>query len=166
MQEETDYNEATHTALRNELVLSEIFKFFGTKTLLCCSSVNKLWKNQARTYIRDHRKCTILIQLNSASSAGNHRQMIRKLNGTIGRMGIVPFNSVKLIVKPYAHGPDTRLRSSRNAENQSESLARVKTQWETLLSKIHVNHLSIYWDPGVPGCPATALIYLLLTGER
>ena len=47
-------------ALSNPLVLQNIFKFLPTNFLLSsCSLVSKLWNSEARSFIRDNRKCTI-----------------------------------------------------------------------------------------------------------
>ena len=47
-------------ALQNSLILYKIFKDFPTSFLLnSCSLVCKNWNSQARTFIRDNRKCTI-----------------------------------------------------------------------------------------------------------
>ena len=162
MKQNTDSSPAAHTALRNELVLLEIFKHLTTKTLFCCSLVNKHWKNQVRTYMRDHRKCTIVIQLDSGSCAANHRQMIRKLNEDFGRVEVVPYNSVNIVVEPHRHGPETRQRCSRNSESQPEDLENIKVQWKDLFAKIHLKFLSISWNKEVLDCPATSVIYLLL----
>ena len=47
-------------ALRVEVILREIFKYLSAKVLLIpCSLVNKFWKKEARTFIRDYQNCRI-----------------------------------------------------------------------------------------------------------
>ena len=42
-------------ALRNELILQQVFKFLPLESLLIASQLNKFWLAESRTYIRDHR---------------------------------------------------------------------------------------------------------------
>ena len=49
-------------ALRNELILQNIFKFLPLESLMTVSRINKFWNHEARTYLRDHRTCTVYIK--------------------------------------------------------------------------------------------------------
>ena len=80
-------------ALGNHLILRRIFQHLPTGFLLSsCSLVNKSWNNEARTFIRDYRKCTVGI-------TGKTDEFLKHLDQFCGQIAdngrIVPFNSFK-----------------------------------------------------------------------
>ena len=85
-------------ALRNPIILENIFKYFSTSSLLsACSLVNKTWNREARIFIRNHRKCTAR---NPDQYSPNTCKLLQDLGDlcrhmrTYGRE--VPFNSLKV----------------------------------------------------------------------
>ena len=64
-----DNDRPCEQALTNSLVLENVFKCLPTEFLLStCSLVNKFWNNEARTFVRDHRKCTVAAAHRRAAS--------------------------------------------------------------------------------------------------
>ena len=82
---------------QNPIILSHIFQFFPTSSLLKrYSLVNKFWNKEVRTFVRDHRKCSAL----RPTSVENECEFLQKLDELCclitehGR--VIPYNSLKL----------------------------------------------------------------------
>ena len=88
----------TDEVLQNGLILQAIFKNLPTRFLLnSCSLVCKNWKSEARTFIRDNRKCTIAtrpLRRFPCSILKGFDGMCRKMTRA-GR--VAPFNSFVVI---------------------------------------------------------------------
>ena len=83
-------------ALRNPLILHQIFKFFKTGFLLSsCSLVDATWNREARSFIRDNRECTAKFRKETClcsfiSGLNELCESTRKCNR------IVPLNKLKI----------------------------------------------------------------------
>ena len=142
---ETDGNtmSAVLTALRNELIVDKLFQFLPLKSLLCCSEVCKNWNKQARTYIRDHRKCTASISTSFPCSR------LTELGEMVVKMTAVPYNSLQFYVKP--HRPCLNRRSFK---------------YENLVTTMKLKHLTICLEGEVRKCPAVFAIFWFLHQQR
>ena len=120
-------------ALRNPLVLQNIFKFLPTGLLLSsCSLVNKSWNNQTRTFIRDNRICTVVT---TGSTDGTFCQFLNSLDefcGQITKTGrIVPFNSLIFNFVEEGKGRQCALYSSPSTDEQL-NIHNLKSQLKLL----------------------------------
>ena len=148
-------------ALRNELILQEIFSFLPLKSLLTLSQVNKFWNAEARTYIRDHRKCTVSI----SSSTIPPCAQLEQLDQDLARMAIVPFNSLKITLRLHTE-PGSGNNRHRRGQQQNLLGNFNNSGYENLISKLKLKYLSLLsWDEGAVACTVTSLIFRLLTAK-
>ena len=94
--------------LRNELILKHIFHFRPLKSLLTVSHMNKFRNAEARTYMRDHRKCTVYIKSWPVVPC----RELQQLDFHLGGMDVIPFNSLTLHLRIHAEP-----RSDNNGDN-------------------------------------------------
>ena len=150
-------------ALQNELILQEFFNFHPLKSLLSTSQVDRFWNARARTYIRDHRKCTAFISTTSNLSPCTQ---LEQLDQDLARMSVIPFSSLKIVLDPHTEphpGNSRRQRGRRSSHYQNLTRNFNKNDYENIFSKVKLKHLCISWHEDVVACPATFLIFRLLT---
>ena len=154
---ETTSNEAPAvlTALRNELVLEKIFQFLPMKSLLPCSDVCKIWNKQSRMCIRDHRKWTISI---CPPFACNH---LNELDETIGKMTVVPFNSLDFYLEPHENCLFHQ-NAGHQPEQPHDEASDGRFSFENLFTRMKLRYLSICVEGEFPNCPAIVTISRLL----
>ena len=129
--------EAVRTALQNELVLQKIFQFLPMKSLLSCSVVCKIWNQQARLYIRDQRKWTISI---CPPFACNH---LSELDETIGKMTIVPFNSLDFYLEPHENCLSHQQHLRQGSRLPQDEICDRGFRYENLFARMKLKYLSI-----------------------
>ena len=137
-------------ALRNQLVLQEIFNFLPMESLLTASRVNKFWCAEARTYIRDHRKCTVGIR-----STGTlvPCEQLQKLDQDLAQMSNVPFNSLRIHLESHLEP------QQKQQQNPSSHFG-----YENMISKLNPKYLELSLSgEDVGACPVTSLILRFLT---
>ena len=98
MTSQTDDDDETswQKALRIDLILQRLFRYFPTGFLLSsCSLVNKIWNRETRKFIWDRRRCTALNKQNAFPC-----KFLKQLDGICGQMTenarVIPFNSLSL----------------------------------------------------------------------
>ena len=84
-------------ALQNPIVLHQIFTFFPTTFVLKrCSLVSKCWNTEARTFIRDHRKCSVF----KPKWTENECEFLKKLDELCCQIiedgRVIPFNTLRM----------------------------------------------------------------------
>ena len=148
------------TALQNELILDKIFEHLPVKSLLGCSEVCRIWNNQVRTYIRDHRKCTV-----SISSASSPCSRLRELDQVIGDMNIVPFNSIQFHLEPHEvclfHENNGRCAKKPRMQVPDDGLS-----CRNLFTRMKLKHLTIRISPSITCCPAMYLLFRILLEKK
>ena len=145
-------------SLRNGLILQEIFSFLPLRSLLTSSQVNKFWKAEARTYIRDHRKCPVFISSSTMLPCTQQEQ----LDQDVARMTIVPFNSLQIMIRPHTE-PESGNDCPNRRGHQANLVGNLnKSGYENLVSKLKLKHLWISWHEEVMACHVSSLISRLL----
>ena len=141
------------SALRNELILQEIFNFLPLKTLLLATEIDKFWNFQVRTYFRDHRKCTAFV---SACC------QLEELDQALAGMTIVPFNSLSIKLRPHAE-PIYYRPDPMDPTDTMKPPGPTSLLYRNLFTKLKLKHLSISGDYDDFWCPLPVLIFRLLT---
>lgn len=119
-------------ALGNSLILQKVWKYFPNKFLLSsCSLVSKCWNLEARTFIRDYRKC----KARGPTEEGSDCTFIQELNAICCQMAeegrVIPFNSVRI----WLHSASASCRSDHITSNHQISLA----------SQLKLKFLEVAW---------------------
>ena len=150
-----DTNEdcATEVALKNSVVLRQIFSFLELNNLKQCRLVNKLWNVQAGNYMREFHKCHVTIS-DVDSDYEEEDVPCATLDHLLSDMNSEPIiNSLEifLVFHPYCE----------------EKPRRPKPYYDGLLKRLPLKYLDISWDcDGDWGihrrCPAVEFVRALL----
>ena len=93
-----DLNDKDHIqdALRNSLILNQIFSFLPTRFLLHHSSlVNRLWCEESRKFIRDYRGCTV--RISHESEAKPFVLILKKFSECLSQANMaVPYSGISV----------------------------------------------------------------------
>ena len=140
--EQEDEDESSwEKALRNELILENIFKYLPTGFLLSsCGFVNKCWNNESRIVIRknnNNRKCTVKIT-GSCQFLKNLDECCREITDH-GRL--VPFNALILSFDGRQRASDSRCDKELTIPNLTRQMKLFHLDFDCRFS---CNYLSVH----------------------
>ena len=156
--------------LANTIVLRRIFYYLPLNALNECSSVNKLWNFEVRSYVRDFRQCNVNICETTPCAS------LHTLDQLVAQMSVVHYNGIRMILGRHSATPCVEKRTPNdfytNLINNVplrnldlgvywDSPDEEQGEWDEFGEW---NSLDSYWDPsyGPRDCPAIKLMLALL----
>ena len=124
---------ATEEALRNPLILQEIFSPFPREFLLkSVSLVNKRWNTVGRTCIRDYQKCAAY--QSTASACEYVSELYSRCCQTTAEGRVFPFNTLKMYGSACG-----------SVSLDLDDPASVEEIMKSFKSQLKLKHLEIKW---------------------
>ena len=127
-------------------ILRQVLSNLTLHDLLTCSLVNKYWNYEARSILRDYRKCCI--QLKTPDQCLE----LMNLSSRLPRMNVIPYNGLIIDVDVKEHF-------------RCVHYPNVDTKYEFLLNYVPLRYLTVEWAGGgedMDECPILDVIDKLL----